>query len=482
MAGDNLVLRGGNWYVRLSVPADVRPLINRREFTASLKTGSKREAQALKLPFLQAWRDQINQARTLSAGSAEEQREQAYKASQATEHFLNNAVTQTALGRTQSAAPDFQALAETLDLSGSAKTIAKLMFDKYEGQLDLAESVELLKAMSMHAQADVFDNLQPVDPEEIKKILKDPSEYRSKSPITATRLKEFAEYQSKVRGVAQKTVDDQLRRLKKLKTWLEAEQRELNHYNVGNYLNTLNVSNKTKKQVIFAGSSFWKWALKHDPQFSEQHRSEVPAFQKHEFVEKLGARRGLRKDFSPEEIRRLHDSSKQQKNRETLSDLILLGAYTGARIEEICRLKSEDIVVENDVRCFSIHHSKTKSSERLVPIHQSAMPTVDRLLAQTKDGYLIPSTSKNKYDKRSDPLSKQFGRLKKELGFGPEYVFHSLRKSFITQLQHNDIPGLIIASIVGHETGTITFDVYSSGPSPKQKFKAITTLQYGITG
>jgi len=46
----------------------------------------------------------------------------------------------------------------------------------------------------------------------------------------------------------------------------------------------------------------------------------------------------------------------------------------------------------------------------------------------------------------------------------------------IATLQHNDIKSLIIASIVGHETETITFDIYSDGASPQQKLEAIKTL------
>ncbi len=107
-------------------------------------------------------------------------------------------------------------------------------------------------------------------------------------------------------------------------------------------------------------------------------------------------------------------------------------------------------------------------------------PVIERLAEQSEDGYLIKSTSGNKYGNRSDALSKQFGRLKTDLGYNSQFVFHSLRKTVITQLQRADIPGILIAAIVGHETGTITFDVYSSGPSPKQKLHAISKLQYEI--
>ena len=155
----------------------------------------------------------------------------------------------------------------------------------------------------------------------------------------------------------------------------------------------------------------------------------------------------------------------------------MLGAYTGARIEELCQLKVTDVVSEDGVDCFYISNGKNENAERIVPVHKELKPLLKRLAKDANGEFLISASCRNKYGKRSDSLSKQFGRLKRDLGYGPDHVFHSLRKSFITFLQNNDIPGLTIASIVGHETGTITFDVYSAGPNAKQKLKAISTLK-----
>ena len=62
---------------RLAIPEDARPALNRREFTASLKTGSKTEAQRLKIPYLQEWQSLIDQARTKSKIDPEDARIQA---------------------------------------------------------------------------------------------------------------------------------------------------------------------------------------------------------------------------------------------------------------------------------------------------------------------------------------------------------------------------------------------------------------------
>ncbi|KFJ93560.1 hypothetical protein JF55_00810 [Pseudomonas sp. 1-7] len=77
MASDNLVLRSGIWHARLAIPEDARHALNRREFTASLKTGSKTEAQRLKLSYLQHWQSLIVQARGTSKLDPEDARIQA---------------------------------------------------------------------------------------------------------------------------------------------------------------------------------------------------------------------------------------------------------------------------------------------------------------------------------------------------------------------------------------------------------------------
>ena len=218
-------------------------------------------------------------------------------ASQAIEQFLNESVTQTALGKGEGLAASFADLAERLNLSGPARQMAEMMFNKYQGQLDMEESVEMLKALAMHSQADVYTELNPVDPAEVKGILKDPNHYRSKSPITITRLNDFEDYQRR-RGVVAKTVDTQLSRLKKLKAWLEDNQKELRHESIEVYLDTLDCANKTKKQHLFAGNSFWKWAIKKDKTFKQQHQEKANPFENQHLEEVRGVRKKERKAFT----------------------------------------------------------------------------------------------------------------------------------------------------------------------------------------
>jgi integrase len=413
----------------------------------------------------------ITEARGLTQDLGEKQRETAYTASQAIQGYLNDSVRLSALGKTKEANEASFELLKELDSFGLDYEAVLPLVQKYRGG-DIADRVGFQKELTELLQRQVVTAINPVNQKEVGQILKDPSHYRAKSPITVTRLDAFEDYQRR-RGIVAKTVDTQLSRLKKLKAWLEENQRELNHEGVETYLDTLDCANKTKKQHLFAGNSFWKWAIKKDKTFKRQHQEQANPFENQHIEEVRGVRKKERKAFTVTDIQKLHESVKGK----TLADLIMLGAYTGARIEELCQLKVSDVVKEDGVDCLYIRDGKTSNAERIVPVHKDLKPLIKRLAKEADGDFLLPASSKNKYGTRSDSLSKQFGRLKKDLGYGEEHVFHSLRKSFITFLQNNDISGLTIASIVGHETGTITFDVYSAGPNAKQKLKAISTLK-----
>ena len=74
-----------------------------------------------------------------------------------------------------------------------------------------------------------------------------------------------------------------------------------------------------------------------------------------------------------------------------------------------------DIIVEDNHRALRIDKSKTQAGTRTVPLHSAITDLVDRLAADSKDGYLVFSKSKNQYDERSTGLSKRLGDLSRHL-------------------------------------------------------------------
>ena len=181
----------------------------------------------------------------------------------------------------------------------------------------------------------------------------------------------------------------------------------------------------------------------------------------------------IRKAFTAQELSTAYQMA-QSNGDETLARVIALGAFTGARIEEICSLKVEHCTGG----IFNIVDSKTEAGIRLVPIHPALVALVDKMIEGSTDGYLVPSKAAGKYGVRSDPYSKRFGRMKESMGFGPSHVFHSIRKTVATLLEQAEVKEGIAADILGHEKKTMTFGLYSDGSSMAQKREAIALVVY----
>lgn len=180
-----------------------------------------------------------------------------------------------------------------------------------------------------------------------------------------------------------------------------------------------------------------------------------------------------RQPFEPQELVSIWREA--AKSDQQLADLVFLGMYTGCRIEELCQLKVESC----SESLIKVTSSKTKAGYRDIPVHPELRTLVKRLLAESKDGYLLsglkapPSTGD-----RSSAIGKRFGRLKKRLGFEGDKVFHSIRKTVATLLENANVPENLSAQIIGHDHDTLTYGLYSGGYSYEAKLSAISKINY----
>ena len=181
--------------------------------------------------------------------------------------------------------------------------------------------------------------------------------------------------------------------------------------------------------------------------------------------------RSARQPFEPADVLKLLDAARGDKD---LADLIRLGMWTGCRIEELCALKVAQVKDDH----FSVGDAKTKAGWRDVPIHQKLARTMARLIDDRKDGFVLSGLTKNKYGDRSNGIGKRFGRLKRDLGYDSQLVFHSIRKTVVTILENAGVAENIVADIVGHEKKTMTFGLYSGGISLAVKRDALAKLKY----
>lgn len=217
------------------------------------------------------------------------------------------------------------------------------------------------------------------------------------------------------------------------------------------------LSPSTCRRIISACRGYWKFLIKRKIiDLPSPFDDVVPKDSQKRRVER-GVER--RKGFAVADYQMLLKGARRRS--QSLSDLIQLAAYTGARIEELCSLKLNK--VEHDR--LNIEDAKTEAGWRSIPIHPHVADLVASLKDKSTDGYLISGLTFNKYGDRSNAIGKQFGRLKRDHGYGPAYVFHSFRKGVATQLESAKIPENIAARLLGHEFRTMSYGLYSGGVS-----------------
>lgn len=497
---DHLIRKPGEstWYVTLIIPADVRPAFGgRTKLTKTTGTSSRPQAMIDRLPILAHWKALIAEAREKKKLLAERWRPEIAdraiqldkdvddKLLQAIKNVSNESKMTADEVRNSPAVKErvFHLMQIATELEHSGVTGAVDQMINQIAQLGSTTAVDGIQRAAnftrglMAQTASVVYGLSDVEHKEAKAIAHNPSSHTPVSPITPARLEKFRQY--RLESVEQRTVDMQESKLKQLSDYL-AQGHVLNHDTVADWLESQNYSSRTKVQYLSAFTTFWNWSVKNDSYWKATFKDSPNPFKDHALPRQSGKerKRTERKDFTPEQLEHLHTVAKSQ-GQDTLSDVIMLAAYTGCRIEEIGQLRTDNIINVEGVLSFDIEDSKTKAGIRQIPVHPAIKTTVERLIADSEDGYLLPSVNKkNLYGRRSDAWSKSFGKLKKSEGFSSQHVFHSIRATTITQLLRADVQGHIVASIVGHGTDVLTYDVYHKGASPMQKLEAISKLSF----
>lgn len=143
----------------------------------------------------------------------------------------------------------------------------------------------------------------------------------------------------------------------------------------------------------------------------------------------------VRRPFSYDEI------AVMLQDPERFGPLLVL-IYTGLRIGEFLALRPEDVDLER--RIITIHGTKTKAADRLVPIHRDIVPLVLPSI--------YPSLSYKGFAKR-------FHKMRKEQGW--DHIIHETRHTFASVAQASGLDPYYIKQILGHESGDLTKDVYT---------------------
>jgi integrase len=152
--------------------------------------------------------------------------------------------------------------------------------------------------------------------------------------------------------------------------------------------------------------------------------------------------------------------------------LPLLGLFTGARIEELCQLRPQDIYEESyrdasgaDKKCWVIritdygegHRVKNVGSRRLIPLHSELIKRdfVKYVRSQNKADLIFPDLKANNYGRLSANWSAwwlKFIRAERAIT-SPRMVFHSFRHSFKDICRECGIDKGLRDALQGHSEG-----------------------------
>jgi integrase len=147
-----------------------------------------------------------------------------------------------------------------------------------------------------------------------------------------------------------------------------------------------------------------------------------------------------------------------------------IGAYSGARISEICQLRSEDIIQIDNIWCMKLDPEagslKTSGSERLIPLHPALIESgFLKFVATIKSGPVFSSLSPDKFGKRGGNGTKVIGRFVRQLGLTDTRLSpsHSWRHRIKTSGRKYGLAQDILDAITGHGARSVA-DSYGEFP------------------
>ena len=185
-----------------------------------------------------------------------------------------------------------------------------------------------------------------------------------------------------------------------------------------------------------------------------------------------GARENKRDIFTPDELK-LIVQKVEDETSEWKKWVVLIGIYSGMRLNEISQLYLEDIQEIEGILCFKVTDEredqklKNAASRRLVPVLSAIEEDLLAYIHELKEKgeeRLFPEFNHNQ-NGYGDKASKWFNRtFKNKLGIEDKgKVFHSFRHNFITALKRLGVEETFVKALVGHKEGSITYGLYGRG-------------------
>jgi len=203
-------------------------------------------------------------------------------------------------------------------------------------------------------------------------------------------------------------------------------------------------------------NAFYRWVLANNAKITENPFEGLKVIEKKKNISKG------RKAYTPEQLKELFKFADRYGKNDMRYWLIMIGRYTGARMNEICQLKPDDVTFE------AIHIRgdvlKTDNARRSIPTHPKLITlgllswvnecTHSRLFHEWNPVKGSYSHAGSRWFSRNSPFKSRVKGQKADVDF------HSLRHTVASELKNAGVASQYAAQILGHSNGNITYDRY----------------------
>lgn len=340
----HLKLRNCSWYARVKVPRSLRAIVGKSEIVRALHTRDLREANRLKHATLAQIHEELALIEAKAAMPAQSARKMLATA---------------------------RALAEAVSGAGAMQAEADLAM-----QLHLRDQSSQVEAQARElgiSPAEIVERTLKI----ARNTLRGGRVY-----VISTTIRRYLE--ERAPHVTNQTLEQKAKQLGELADWVGAgsEVSALTREQAGRYVHEVLLqrgnSIKTVKDRLSHLRAFWAWLVGRgivDINIWEGISQTV-----------RGSTRGKpkRRPWTDAEVYTLLSSVPLY---DPLWPLSAIGAYTGMRREEISVLTVSDVTEDG---ALVVRQGKTQAAIRRIPIHPVIQPLIERLIASTRDSYLIP--------------------------------------------------------------------------------------------
>ncbi|TXT35843.1 MAG: hypothetical protein FD138_1193 [Planctomycetota bacterium] len=199
--------------------------------------------------------------------------------------------------------------------------------------------------------------------------------------------------------------------------------------------------NTTKRSAVTAMKRAFNWAEKQGRVAATpiRHAEMPPPDKREEFITK-------------EEHERVLSLVKDQHFR----DLLVLAWETGARPQELFRLESRHVDLENARWVFPKSESKGKRQSRTIYLSDAALEVTRRLAKKRKVGAMLRNAHGAPWTAMA--VNCRFHRLKEPLG--KKVCLYLWRHGFAHRMLSQQVDSLVVATLMGHVDTTMLSTVY----------------------